>query len=107
MAVLMLMAMLGNSSGQDGPGDAYTYCVAANTGLPIRTAGYNGHGFRMQGNTTSTNTVTQPVDSMANYNHRDASSADGTLSETNEPFPRDNIVAIFRKTSGSGNMFGC
>ena len=64
-----------------------TYCVAANTGLPLRSAGYNAHGWRMQGN-TSTNTVTQPeADSMANYNHRNVSSADGTLSETNEPFP--------------------
>ena len=56
----------------------------------------------MQGNTTSTNTVTQPdADSMANYNHRDVSSADGTLSETNEPFPRNNIIAVFPcKTSG-------
>ena len=44
-------------------------------GEPIRTAGYNAHGFRMQGNTTSTNTVTQPLaDSQANYNHRSVSS---------------------------------
>ena len=76
-------------------------CYCWNTGLPIRTK-VNGHGFRMQGNTTSTNTVTQPLaDSQANYNHRSVSSADGTLSETNEPFPRDNIKAIFPcKTSG-------
>ena len=100
-----MMAMLGKSIAQNGPGDAYTYCVNAGNaagGLPIRTAGYNAHGFRMQGNTTSTNTVTQPAaDSMANYNHKSVSSADGTLSETNEPFPRDNIKAIFpMKTSG-------
>ena len=100
-----MMAMLGKSIAQNGPGDAYTYCVTASNaagGLPIRTAGYNAHGFRMQGNTTSTNTVTQPAaDSMANYNHKSVSSADGTLSETNEPFPRDNIKAIFpMKTSG-------
>ena len=96
------MFMLGNTSGQDGPGDAYTYCVIANTGLPLRSAGYNAHGWRMQGNTTSTNTVTQPeADSMADYNHKNVSSADGTLSETNEPFPRDNIIAVFPcKTSG-------
>ena len=41
------MFMLGNSSGQDGPGDAYTYCVAANTGLPLRSAGYNAHGLSL------------------------------------------------------------
>ena len=59
-STLSVCALVGNSSGQDGPGDAYTYNVAANTGLPLRTMGHNAQGALMQGNTTANSAVNQP-----------------------------------------------
>ncbi len=99
---LSVLAWLGNTSGQDGPGDMYTYTIAANTGMPFRMFGYNGNGQHMQGNTTANQSVRTPSTSTFDPTHGTMnSSADGSISKTQLVFPRNNMKACFpMRTSG-------
>ena len=102
-STLSLCAFLGNPSGADGPGDAYTYTVAANTGLQIAIWGYNGQGQHLQGNTTANQTVRDPstVTFGTNYFKKVTSSADGSINTNNITFPKTTIKSIFPvRTSG-------
>ncbi len=95
-STLSTCALLGNSSGVDGPGDAYTYCVAANTGLPLRMMGHNGQGQLLQGNTTANSSVLQPstLTFGTSFIKNITASADGSLTSANLTFPRDTMKRI-------------
>ena len=103
---LSVLAWLGNSSGQDGPGDMYTYTIAANTGMPFRMFGYNGNGQHLQGDTTANQSVRTPSTNTFNpsgvHVHNTVSaSADGSITKTGLVFPRNNMKACFpMRTSG-------
>lgn len=101
-STLSILAWLGNPSGQDGPGDMYTYTIAANTGMPFRMFGYNGHGQHLQGDTTANNSVRTPsAGTYQDYHNTVNSSADGSVSRTALTFPRNNMKACFPfRTSG-------
>ena len=107
-STLSLCAFLGNPSGQDGPGDAYTYTVAANTGLQIAIWGYNGQGQHLVGNTTANQSVRDPQTTTfgTNYLKNVTSSADGSINTTNLTFPKNNIKAIFPIRSSGYNAPG-
>tara|TARA_S200000501_G_C20851252_1_gene755736 strand:- start:475 stop:2517 length:2043 start_codon:yes stop_codon:yes gene_type:complete len=101
-STLSVLAWLGNTAGQDGPGDMYTYTIAANTGMPFRMFGYNGNGQHMQGDTTANQSVRTPsTGTFGDYHNTVNSSADGTVSRTALTFPRNNMISCFpARTSG-------
>lgn len=101
-STMSIVAWLGNSAGQDGPGDMYTYTIANRTGMGFRTFGYNAHGQQMVGDTTANSSVRTPsTGTFGDYHNTVTSSADGTVSKTPLTFPSNNMIACFPfRTSG-------
>lgn len=107
-STLSICALVGNASGQDGPGDGYTYCVAANTGLPLRTIGHNSQGALIQGTTSANSAVNQPITTThgTNYMKTVTASADGSLTTANVTFPRDTMKRVFPMRTNGYNAPG-
>jgi len=95
-------------------GDASTTMALAMEGVPgdmfddtdgttIYSCGYNGYGALAQGNTTSLNSWTQPsVTTYGTSYFKNSTSADGSRTDTNMTFPRNNIKQIFPARQQTG-----
>ena len=102
LLTLGCLCWLGNSAGQDGPGDMAILTRLPPTLVCRLECLNNGQGAHMVGDTTANQSVRTPsTGTFGDYHNTVNSSADGTVSRTPLTFPRNNMIACFpMRTSG-------